>query len=68
MHAAWNSIVVAFFDASTKSTNAELWIGEGGVLVTLSVAVITALFLRLRRRPTHAAQGSAASALGTLRL
>jgi uncharacterized protein len=68
MHAAWNSIVVAFFDASTQAEGARLWTSEGGILVTLSTAVITAVLLRFRRRPAPRAPDRDTSALGTVRL
>lgn len=68
MHAAWNAIIVAFFDASTHGATAALWTGEGGVLVALSTAVITAVLLRFRRRPSTRSPGAEAPALGTVRL
>ncbi|UQA58902.1 type II CAAX endopeptidase family protein [Polyangium aurulentum] len=67
MHAAWNAILVSFFDASTHGATAPLWTGEGGVLVALSTAVITAVLLKFRRSSSQAPRAEA-PALGTVRL
>jgi membrane protease YdiL (CAAX protease family) len=45
LHAAWNSIIQAAFDAASTGASATLWVGESGILVALTMiaaAIVTA--------------------------
>jgi membrane protease YdiL (CAAX protease family) len=44
LHAAWNAIIQAGFDPASTSAGAELWIGESGILVALTMIVAAVVF------------------------
>ena len=44
LHSAWNAVIQAAFDPASTSSGAELWIGESGILVALTMIVAAALF------------------------
>lgn len=68
MHAAWNAIIVSFFEPCTQGQNAPLWTGETGVLGALSTTLVTALLLRLKRSTPAKVERTSASRLETARL
>jgi membrane protease YdiL (CAAX protease family) len=55
LHAAWNAIIQVAFDPASKGPGTELWVGESGILVALTMLAAAALFSRgpwpLRRAP-----------------
>ena len=44
LHSAWNAIIQAAFDPASKGAGAELWIGESGILVALTMVVAAVVF------------------------
>jgi membrane protease YdiL (CAAX protease family) len=44
LHSAWNAIIQAAFDPASAGARAELWIGESGILVALTLIVAAVLF------------------------
>ncbi len=48
LHAAWNAIIQAAFDPASTSVGAELWIGESGIFVALTMIVAALIFSRGR--------------------
>lgn len=46
LHAAWNAILVLFFNVYTQGELAPLWVGEGGILVASCVAVSALVWWR----------------------
>ena len=54
-HAAWNSIITGPFDLATKGAEAKLWVGEGGIIVAITMVVAAVIFSRghwtIRRVP-----------------
>lgn len=46
LHGAWNAIIHNIFDASTSGAQANLWIGESGILVMLATIVVSVLLIR----------------------
>jgi uncharacterized protein len=44
LHAAWNAIIQAAFDPASTGAGAELWIGESGILVALTMIVAAVIF------------------------
>jgi CAAX protease family protein len=44
LHSAWNAIIQTAFDPASTGARAELWIGESGVLVALTMIVAAAIF------------------------
>jgi hypothetical protein len=44
LHSAWNAIIQSAFDPASKGTGAELWIGESGILVALTMIVAAVVF------------------------
>jgi uncharacterized protein len=40
MHASWNAVIGGAFDEATQGHNAQLWIGESGILVTVLLIVL----------------------------
>ena len=48
LHLAWNRIIIGGFDAVTTGTGAALWVGESGILTTLTLVVAAALCSRGR--------------------
>jgi membrane protease YdiL (CAAX protease family) len=44
LHSAWNAVIQAAFDPASTSAGAELWIGESGILVTLTMIIAAVLF------------------------
>ena len=48
LHAAWNAIIQIAFDPASTGTGATLWIGESGILVTLTMVVAAIIFSRGR--------------------
>ena len=59
LHSAWNAIIQAAFDQASHGTRAELWIGESGILVALTMVVAAIVFScgrwTIRRDPVAAA-------------
>ncbi len=55
LHAAWNSIIQVAFDPATTGAGATLWVGESGILVTLTMIGAAVIFARgrwtIRRSP-----------------
>jgi membrane protease YdiL (CAAX protease family) len=48
LHAAWNAIIQAAFDPASTGAGAELWIGESGIFVALTMIVAAGIFSRGR--------------------
>lgn len=46
LHSAWNAIIQTAFDPASTSSGAELWIGESGMLVALTIIIAAVLFSR----------------------
>ncbi|MGC2354252.1 MAG: CPBP family intramembrane glutamic endopeptidase [Candidatus Udaeobacter sp.] len=44
LHSAWNAIIQAAFDPASHGAQAELWIGESGILVALTMIVAAIVF------------------------
>jgi CAAX protease family protein len=44
LHSAWNAIIQAAFDPASHDAQAELWIGESGILVALTMIVAAIVF------------------------
>jgi membrane protease YdiL (CAAX protease family) len=44
LHSAWNAIIQAAFDTASTGGGAELWIGESGILVALTMIVAAVFF------------------------
>ena len=59
LHSAWNAIIQAAFDPASHGAHAELWIGESGILVALTMIVAAIVFScgrwTIRRDPVAAA-------------
>ena len=59
LHSAWNAIIQAAFDRASHGTRPELWIGESGILVALTMVVAAIVFScgrwTIRRDPVAAA-------------
>ena len=55
LHSAWNAIIQVAFDPASTSAGAQLWIGESGILVALTMIVAAIIFSRghwtIRRVP-----------------
>jgi membrane protease YdiL (CAAX protease family) len=64
LHAAWNGIIQVAFDPASTGAGAELWIGESGILVALTMIVAAVIFSRgrwtIRRVPEAQQQTGAA--------
>ncbi|MGO8842981.1 MAG: type II CAAX prenyl endopeptidase Rce1 family protein [Methyloceanibacter sp.] len=46
LHAAWNSIIQGAFDPASAGPGAPLWVGEGGILVMLTMVAAAVIFTR----------------------
>ncbi|MDQ6926645.1 MAG: CPBP family intramembrane metalloprotease, partial [Candidatus Eremiobacteraeota bacterium] len=46
LHATWNAVIQGPFDRTFTGAGAELWVGESGVLVALTMIVVAVLVLR----------------------
>jgi len=44
LHSAWNAVIQAAFDPASTSSGAELWIGESGILVAITMIIAAVLF------------------------
>ena len=44
LHSAWNAIIQAAFDTASTGGGSELWIGESGILVALTMIVAAVFF------------------------
>jgi membrane protease YdiL (CAAX protease family) len=59
LHSAWNAIIQAAFDRASHGTRPELWIGESGILVALTMVAAAIAFScgrwTIRRDPVAAA-------------
>ena len=44
LHSAWNAIIQAAFDPASDGARAQLWIGESGMLVALTMIVAAVVF------------------------
>jgi membrane protease YdiL (CAAX protease family) len=68
LHSAWNAIIQSAFDPASKGAGAELWIGESGILVALTVIVAAVVFScgrwTIRRVPGERETGAARAGLG----
>ena len=57
LHSAWNAIIQAAFDPASHGAHAELWIGESGILVAVTMIVAAIVFSRgrwtIRRDPAR---------------
>ena len=64
LHAAWNATIQAAFDPASTGAGAELWIGESGIIVALTMIVAAVIFSRgqwtIRRVPEVRQQTGAA--------
>jgi membrane protease YdiL (CAAX protease family) len=64
LHSAWNAIIQVAFDPASTGAGAELWIGESGILVALTMIVAAIIFSRgqwtIRRVPEARQQTGAA--------
>jgi hypothetical protein len=64
LHAAWNAIIQAAFDPASTGAGAELWIGESGIFIALTMIVAVVIFSRgrwtMRRVPEVREQTGAA--------
>jgi uncharacterized protein len=65
MHAAWNAATTSTFDAATQGRDWELWVGESGILLALTV--VLAAFLYTRARPMAAQPQNATSTISASR-
>jgi CAAX protease family protein len=48
LHSAWNAIIQSAFDPASKGAGVELWVGESGILVALTMIVAAVVFSRGR--------------------
>lgn len=48
LHASWNSIIQIAFDPASTGAEVPLWVGESGILVTLTMIVAAVIFARGR--------------------
>ncbi|KAM3108212.1 CPBP family glutamic-type intramembrane protease [Phormidesmis sp. 146-33] len=53
LHSVWNATIQLAFDPATTGSNAKLWLGESGILVTIAL-FIAGLVCRSRLRRTEA--------------
>lgn len=53
-HAAWNAVINGGFDLATEGAGALLWTGESGLLVALTLALVSLGVSRARRRQASA--------------
>jgi membrane protease YdiL (CAAX protease family) len=64
LHSAWNAIIQTAFDPASTGAGVELWIGESGILVALTMIVAAVIFSRgqwtIRRVPEGRQQTGAA--------
>ncbi len=44
LHAAWNSVIQVAFDPASKGADAPLWVGETGILVSLTMTIAGIFF------------------------
>jgi CAAX protease family protein len=44
LHSAWNAVIQTAFDPASHGAGAELWIGESGILVALTMIVAAVVF------------------------
>lgn len=49
LHSAWNAIIQTAFDPASHGAGAELWIGESGILIALTMIVAAVVFSCGRR-------------------
>ncbi len=49
-HAAWNATINGGFDLATQGENARFWTGESGLLVVVTLVVVTVVIGRVRQR------------------
>jgi len=71
LHSAWNAIIQSAFDPASKGAGMELWIGESGILVALTMILAAVICFRgrwtIRRGPEisrDTANGQAETAAG----
>lgn len=48
LHASWNSIIQVAFDPASAGAGAAVWVGESGILVTITMIVAAVVFTRGR--------------------
>jgi uncharacterized protein len=48
LHASWNSIIQVAFDPASTGARAAVWVGESGILVTLTMIAAAVVFARGR--------------------
>jgi membrane protease YdiL (CAAX protease family) len=56
LHGAWNSVIQSAFDPAAAGLRAQLWLGESGILVALTL-VVAAVLMSLGRWPMLRAPG-----------
>jgi membrane protease YdiL (CAAX protease family) len=56
-HAAWNSMINGGFTFATQNATENIWIGETGIVVTVTL-VIAALAIRRRWKPADTVAGN----------
>jgi uncharacterized protein len=64
LHSAWNTIILTAFDLASTGAGAELWVGESGILVALTMIVAAVIFSQGRwtiRRVPEVQQGEVAA-------
>ena len=44
LHSAWNAIIQSAFDPASKGAVPELWIGESGILVSITMVIAAIMF------------------------
>lgn len=50
LHASWNSLIQVAFDPASKGPGTALWVGESGILVTLTMVIAAIIVTRGRWR------------------
>jgi membrane protease YdiL (CAAX protease family) len=61
MHAAWNATTTSAFDAATHGHDWELWVGESGILLALTVVLTAIIYTRARPLPTRRQRATTAA-------
>ena len=56
LHSAWNAIIQSAFDPASKGVGMELWIGESGILVALTM-ILAAVICSFGRWTIRTARG-----------
>jgi hypothetical protein len=56
LHGAWNSVIQSAFDSAVAGPGVQLWLGESGILVALTL-VVAAVLMSLGHWPMLRAPG-----------